>query len=205
MELCLVQCVSLSTSWVILWHLPIWGSWSIWTRLFPTLGALFLRLYLNSATLNARQWTESRATVAQPMASAILVSRLHVREFQFWVALLGLDPVRDGACSVQITPECFSVLRLFSCRACLWALFFPEKWEPLTPAWRAGGVCVCTRDGLWEKLGAPTPNALTSTFWSFRRFFLTLKHFLLFLRGRCVLLRTDNTTTVPHISLDWVG
>ena len=48
------------------------------------------------------------------MASAILVvhlGRLHMREFQLWVASCGLDPVRHGTRRVLVTPGCARALR----------------------------------------------------------------------------------------------
>ncbi|KAK5921139.1 hypothetical protein CgunFtcFv8_024866 [Champsocephalus gunnari] len=48
------------------------------------------------------------------MASAILVvrlGRLHMREFQHWVAALRLDPVRHGARRVLVTMKCIMALR----------------------------------------------------------------------------------------------
>ncbi|KAK5920946.1 hypothetical protein CgunFtcFv8_024694 [Champsocephalus gunnari] len=47
------------------------------------------------------------------MASAILVvrlGRLHMREFQRWVAALRLDPVRHGAQRVMVTMKCIMAL-----------------------------------------------------------------------------------------------
>ena len=105
------------------------------SMLSPARDIIFLGLSLDSVTFTARLSAERvktfRACLAlfHPgksvqfrlclrllglMASAILVvhlGRLHMREFQLWVASCGLDPVRHGARRVLVTPGCVRALR----------------------------------------------------------------------------------------------
>lgn len=64
--------------------------------------------------LPAGQESPSVLWLLRLMASAILVVRLghlHLREFQFWVAMHRLDPTRHGARRLLVTPECTLALR----------------------------------------------------------------------------------------------
>ncbi|KAK5877987.1 hypothetical protein CesoFtcFv8_025442 [Champsocephalus esox] len=122
--------------------------------LSPAQTVLFLGLRLNSVPFTARLSAERveafRACLAhfQPrkyvlfrsclrllglMASAILVvrlGRLHMREFQRWVAALRLDPARR----VMVTMKCVMALRhwlhpFFLERAYLWVLSYRGRWS----------------------------------------------------------------------------
>ena len=140
------------------------------------------------------------------MASAILVirlGRLHMREFQRWVAALRLDPVRHGARRVSVTAECVTALR---------------HWR--TPSFLTQGVPmgtvsfrkVVTTDASLSGWGGVHEGRFVRGRWSralqqlhinfleLSAVFLSLKHFLPLLSGHHVLVRTDNTTTVAYIN-----
>lgn len=100
------------------------------SRLSPAQDVVFLGLALDSVTFTERLPVEQvegfRACLTLfrlgrtvqfslclrllgLMALAILgvrLGRLHVREFQFWVAACRLDPVCHGARRVRVMPEC---------------------------------------------------------------------------------------------------
>ncbi len=140
------------------------------------------------------------------MASAILVirlGRLHMREFQRWVASLRLDPVRHGAQWIKVTADCVMALR---------------HWR--APSFLTQGVSmgtvssrkVVTTDaslfgwgGIYEGRSvrgrwSQALQRLHINFLELSAVFLSLKHFLPFLSGQHVLVRTDNTTTVAYIN-----
>ena len=140
------------------------------------------------------------------MASAILVvrlGRLHMREFQLWVASRRLDPVRHGARRVLITTECARALR---------------RWRApsfLTQGVPMGDVLsrkVVTTDASLTGWGGIHENQSVRGRWSvdlqrshinfleLSAVFLSLKHFLPSLMGHHVLVKTDNTTTVSYIN-----
>ncbi|XP_053296886.1 uncharacterized protein LOC128456655 [Pleuronectes platessa] len=195
--------------------------------LTPSQEIAFLGLTLNSLTYTARLSAERvhtfRSTLSHfaitrrvtyglclrllgLMASTILVvrlGRLYMRDFQRWVASLRLDPVRHRRRSVT------------ACASCALALLPWQRPSMLTAGVRMGAISarkVVTTDaslsgwgGLFEGRSA---NGMWSTdlkhahinYLELMAVFLTLKHFLPFLRGHHVLVRTDNTTTVAYIN-----
>ncbi|XP_059199216.1 uncharacterized protein LOC131979287 [Centropristis striata] len=140
------------------------------------------------------------------MASAILVvrlGRLHMREFQLWVASCGLDPVRHGARMVPVTPGCARSLRHWRVPS------FLTRGVPM------GSVLsrkVVTTDASLTGWGGIHEGRSVRGVWSvglqrshinfleLSAVFLSLKHFLPSLMGQHVLVRTDNTTTVAYIN-----
>ncbi|XP_053173996.1 uncharacterized protein LOC128357652 [Scomber japonicus] len=140
------------------------------------------------------------------MASAILVvrlGRLHMREFQLWVASCGRDPVRHGARRVLVTPGCVRALRHWR------APYFLTRGVPM------GSVLsrtVVTTDASLTGWGGIHEGRSMRGRWSvdlqrshinfleLSAVFLSLKHFLPSLMGHHVLVRTDNTTTVTYIN-----
>ncbi|XP_059205256.1 uncharacterized protein LOC131984458 [Centropristis striata] len=140
------------------------------------------------------------------MASAILVvrlGRLHMREFQLWVASCGLDPVRHGARMVPVTPGCARSLRHWRVPS------FLTRGVPM------GSVLsrkVVTTDASLTGWGGIHEGRSVRGVWSvglqrsdinfleLSAVFLSLKHFLPSLMGHHVLVRTDNTTTVAYIN-----
>ncbi|XP_029937836.1 uncharacterized protein LOC115380768 [Myripristis murdjan] len=140
------------------------------------------------------------------MASAILVvrlGRLHMREFQRWVASLRLDPVRHGARRVLVTPECIMALRHWR------APSFLTRGVPMGPVLSRK---VVTTDASLSGWGGIHEGRAVRGRWSIglqrshinflelSAVFLSLKHFLPSLVGRHVLVRMDNTTTVAYIN-----
>ncbi|XP_059182347.1 uncharacterized protein LOC131961092 [Centropristis striata] len=137
------------------------------------------------------------------MASAILVvrlGRLHMREFQLWVASCGLDPVRHGA---RMVPGCARSLRHWRVPS------FLTRGVPM------GSVLsrkVVTTDASLTGWGGIHEGRSVRGVWSvglqrshinfleLSAVFLSLKHFLPSLMGHHVLVRTDNTTTVAYIN-----
>ncbi|TKS65234.1 hypothetical protein D9C73_027835 [Collichthys lucidus] len=140
------------------------------------------------------------------MASAILVTRLgrlHMREFQRWVASLRLDPVRHGARWIAVTADCVTALRHWRAPS-----FLTQRVSMGTVSSRK----VVTTDaslsgwgGIFEGRGvrgrwSQALQRLHINVLELSAVFLSLKHFLPFLSGRHVLVRTDNTTTVAYIN-----
>ncbi|XP_062286992.1 uncharacterized protein LOC133992289 [Scomber scombrus] len=197
------------------------------SMLCPTQDIIFLGLSLDSVIFTARLSAERvrafRACLAlfHPgksvqfrlclrllglMASAILVvrlGRLHMREFQLWVASCGLDPVRHGARRVLVTPGCVRALRHWQ------APSFLTRGVPM------GSVLsrkVVTTDASLTGWGGIHEGRSVRGRWSvdlqrshinfleLSAVFLSLKHFLPSLMGHHVLVRTDNTTTVAYIN-----
>lgn len=140
------------------------------------------------------------------MASVLLVvklGRLHMREFQLWVSALKLDPVRHRMRTVRVSAQCALALRVWSRRGFL------------TKGVSLGTVTtrkVITTDASLTGWGGVFEGRPINGIWSphLRRthinylelmaVMLTLRHFLPFLRGHHVLVRTDNTSTVAHIN-----
>ncbi|XP_041860863.1 uncharacterized protein LOC121652254 [Melanotaenia boesemani] len=140
------------------------------------------------------------------MASAILVvrlGRLHMRDFQLWVASCGLDPARHGARRVRITAACARTLRPWRIPA------FLTQGVPM------GSILsrkVVTTDASLTGWGGIHEGRTVRGRWSvglqrshinfleLSAVFLSLKHFLPSLVGHHVLVRTDNTTTVAYIN-----
>ena len=197
------------------------------SMLSPTQSLTFLGLSLDSVAFTARLSEERvksfRACLAlfRPgrsvqfrlclrllglMASAILVvrlGRLHMRDFQLWVASRGLDPVRHGARRLLVTHGCTEALR---------------HWRAprfLTQGVSMGAVLsrkVVTTDASLSGWGGLHEGRFVRGLWNvgLRRshinylelsaVFLSLKRFLPYLSGHHVLVRTDNTTTVAYIN-----
>lgn len=197
------------------------------SMLSPAQSIIFLGLSLNSVTFTARLSAERvktfRACLAffHPgksvqfrlclrllglMASAILVvrlGRLHMREFQMWVASCNLDPVRHGARKVLVTSGCARALRHWRVPS------FLTRGVPM------GAVMarkVVTTDASLSGWGGLHEGRSVRGRWSvdlqrshinfleLSAVFLSLKCFLPSLTGHHVLVRTDNTTTVSYIN-----
>lgn len=140
------------------------------------------------------------------MASVILVvklGRLYMRGFQLWVSALRLDPVRHRMRTAVVTPQCALALQVWKQR------------DVLTDGVALGTVTtrkVVTTDASLTGWGGVFEGRPVNGTWSLhlRRahinylelmaVFLTLRHFLQFLRGNHVLVRTDNTSTVAYIN-----
>ncbi|XP_075307052.1 uncharacterized protein LOC142368762 [Odontesthes bonariensis] len=197
------------------------------SMLSPAQGIIFLGLSLDSVTFTARLSGDRvkafRACLAlfRPgksvqfrlclrllglMASAILVvhlGRLHMREFQLWVASCGLDPVRHGARRVLVTPGCARALRH-------WRV--PSFLTHGVPMGSVLSRKVVTTDASLTGWGGIHEGRSVRGRWSvdlqrshinfleLSAVFLSLKHFLPSLMGHHVLVRTDNTTTVAYIN-----
>ena len=197
------------------------------SMLSPAQGIIFLGLSLDSVTFTARLSAARvkgfRACLAlfHPrksvqfrlclrllglMASAILVvrlGRLHMREFQFWVASCGLDPVRHGARRVLVTPGCTRALRHWRVSS------FLTHGVPMGPVLSRKVVttdaCLTGWGGIhegWSVRGRCSVDLqrFHIHFLELSAVFLSLKHFLPSLMGHHVLVRTDNTTTVAYIN-----
>lgn len=140
------------------------------------------------------------------MASVLLVvklGRLYMRDFQLWVSALKLDPVRHRMRTVTVSAQCALALRVWKRR------------DTLTKGVSMGTVLtrkVITTDASLTGWGGVFEGRPINGVWSphLRRAHinylelmavaLTLRHFLPFLRGHHVLVRTDNTSTVAHIN-----
>ena len=140
------------------------------------------------------------------MASAILVvrlGRLHMRDFQMWVASHGLDPVRHGARRLLVTQGCTEALRHWR------APHFLTQGVPMGAVLSRKVVTTDASLSGWGGLhgghsvrGRWSPGLRQShiNFLELSAVFLSLKHFLPSLSGHHVLVRTDNTTTVAYIN-----
>lgn len=140
------------------------------------------------------------------MASVISVVQLGLlwmRDFQRWVAALRLCPRRHLSRRVKITPAC---------------VLAPCPWEDRTLL--ATGVALgavssrvtMTKDASRSGWGATMLGRAVNGTWDPRlaqahinllelwAVFFALKHFLQFLQGRHVLVKTDNTTVVAYIN-----
>ncbi len=138
------------------------------------------------------------------MASALIVvplGRLFMREFQRWVASQGLDPLRHSRW--RVTSE--AVLAL-----CQW-----RHWSFVVQGVPMGVVRarqVITTDASLSGWGGIHEGRIVNGRWGqhltnlhmnyfeMLAVFLTLKHFLPFLKGHNFLVRTDNTTVVAYIN-----
>ncbi|KAK5930500.1 hypothetical protein CgunFtcFv8_026728 [Champsocephalus gunnari] len=197
------------------------------SMLCPAQTILFLGLHLNSVPFSARLSTERvkafRACLALfqrrkhvlfrtclrlmgLMASAILVvrlGRLHMREFQRWVAALKLNPARHGARRVMVTVKCVTALRhwlhpTFLVRGVPMGAVLSRRVVTTDACLTGWGGIYEGRSvrGLWSRdLQRAHINYL-----ELLAVCLTLKHFLPFLRRHHVLVRTDNTTTISYIN-----
>ncbi|XP_030584735.1 uncharacterized protein LOC115779969 [Archocentrus centrarchus] len=138
------------------------------------------------------------------MASAILVvrlGRLHMRDFQRWVASLRLSPVRHGARRVTVTVDCAMALRRWR---------HPDFLTQGVPMGTVQCGKVVTTDASLSGWGGVHEGRSVRGLWTLQRshinclellaVFLTLRRFLPFLQGHHVLVRTDNTTTVAYIN-----
>ncbi|XP_038146283.1 uncharacterized protein LOC119786801 [Cyprinodon tularosa] len=197
------------------------------SHLSPTQEICFLGLSLRSVLFTARlseeRVTAFRACLAQfrlhrsvqfrlclrllgLMASAILViglGHLHMRNFQRWVASLRMDPVHHGARRITVTADCITALR------CWRALSFLTQGVPMGTV---SSRKVVTTDaslsgwgGIHEGMSvrgrwSQALQRLHINFLELSAVFLSLRHFLPFLSGHHVLVRTDNTTTVAYIN-----
>ncbi|XP_038139792.1 uncharacterized protein LOC119782749, partial [Cyprinodon tularosa] len=197
------------------------------SHLSPTQEICFLGLSLRSVPFTARL-SEERVTVFRKclsqfrlhrsvqfrlclrllglMASAILVirlGRLHMRDFQRWVASLRMDPVRHGARRITVTADCITALRCW--RA-------PSFLTQGVPMGTVSSRKVVTTDASLSGWGGIHEGRSVRGRWSqalqrlhinfleLSAVFLSLRHFLPFLSGHHVLVRTDNTTTVAYIN-----
>lgn len=140
------------------------------------------------------------------MASVLLVvklGRLYMRGFQLWVLELKLDPVRHRMRTVLVSAQCALALRVWKRRGIL------------TEGVSMGTVMtrkVITTDASLTGWGGVFEGRPVNGVWSPRlrcahinylelmAVVLALRHFLPFLRGHHVLVRTDNTSTVAHIN-----
>ena len=195
--------------------------------LVPTQSITFIGLCLDSVTFKARLSAERveafqaclalfrRGTMLKfrtclrllgLMASALVVvplGRLHMRPVQRWVASLRLNPTCHGHRRVLISMACVSALRPWG------RVYF------LTTGITMGTVLarkVLSTDASRAGWGAVYEGRSVNGTWSSHMQFvhinclelqavsLALKHFLPFLRGQHVLVRTDNTTVVAYIN-----
>ncbi len=195
--------------------------------LIPTQSITYLGLSLNSVTFRARlsedrvrKFTRCMTDFQRGnsvsfrtclrllglMASALIVvplGRLFMREFQRWVASQGLDPLRHSRRRVRVTSEAVLALR---------------QWRH--PTFLVQGVPmgvvrvrqVVTTDASLSGWGGIHEGRIVNGRWGqhltnlhinyleMLAVFLTVKHFLPFLKGHHVLVRTDNTTVVAYIN-----
>lgn len=140
------------------------------------------------------------------MASSVVViplGRLYMRGLQRWVASLGLDPHRDGLRRVRVSMDCSRAL---------------YQWR--SPGFLTQGVSVGTvsarkvisTDASLMGWGATHEGRTVNGRWGPHARFthinclelmavhLALKHFLPWLQGHHVLVRTDNSTVVAYIN-----
>nr|XP_054606384.1 uncharacterized protein LOC129166858 [Nothobranchius furzeri] len=141
------------------------------------------------------------------MASAISVvplGRLHMRDFQRWVASLGLSPVRHRARRVTVFAACVVALRCWRHPSLLaqgvpLGLVLVRKvvtTDASLSGWGGGLLDGRSVRGVWSReLWGTHINYL-----ELLAVFLALRRFLPFLSGHHVLVRTDNTTTVAYIN-----
>lgn len=195
--------------------------------LVPTQSINFIGLTLDSAAFRARLSAERveafRACLALfrrgtrlrfklclrllgLMASALVViplGRLHMRPFQRWVASLGLNPARHGHRLVSVSLACVMALRPW------------RRTGFLLTGVAMGTILsrkVVTTDASRLGWGATHEGRIVNGTWSsqmqllhincleLQAVSLALRHFLPFLRGQHVLVRTDNTTVVAYIN-----
>lgn len=118
------------------------------------------------------------------MVSAILVvrlGRLHMRDFQRWVASLRMNPVRHGARRVTVTVECAMALHCWRHPALLvqGVSSYPGRWSRESVGLERNLQGLVCEESLKQRSSAG-PHKL----------FITLKHFLPFLGGHHVLVTT---------------
>lgn len=140
------------------------------------------------------------------MASSLAViplGRLHMREFQRWVASLRLNRERHTHRHIRVTADCAAALHCW------------RNPTFLTQGVSLGAVTarkVVTTDASLTGWGATHEGRAVSGSWDSRQrgahinwlellaAFLALRHFLPLLRNHHVLIRTDNTTVVAYIN-----
>ena len=140
------------------------------------------------------------------MASVISVVHLGLlmmRDFQRWVAALRLCPRRHRSRRVRITAACVMALRPWRDRSAL---------EAGVPLGAVSSRVTVTTDASLSGWGATMSGRTVNGTWNPRlaqahinilelwAVFFALKHFLCFLQGRHVLVKTDNTTVVAYIN-----
>lgn len=140
------------------------------------------------------------------MASALVVvplGRLYMRPFQRWVAGLCLNPSRHRHRSVFVTADCVRVLR-------------PWRRETFLTGGVAMGTVttrkVITTDASLRGWGATHEGRSVRGAWNsqmklchinyleLQAVWMALRHFLPFISGQNVLIRTDNTTVVAYVN-----
>lgn len=140
------------------------------------------------------------------MASVISVVHLGLlmmRDFQWWVASLQLCPRRHLSHGVKITQPCIAALRPWRSPTALAAGVPPgavsSRVTLTTDASLSGwGATMMGRavNGVWsQRLALNHINVL-----ELRAVLLALRHFLPYLRGQHVLVKTDNSTVVAYIN-----
>ncbi|KAL3999504.1 Ran GTPase-activating protein 1 [Sarotherodon galilaeus] len=140
------------------------------------------------------------------MASSLAViplGRLHMREFQQWVASLRLNQKCHTHRHIRVTADCAAALHCW------------RNPTFLTQGVSLGAVTarkVVTTDASLTGWGATHEGRAVSGSWDSQRrgahinwlellaAFLALRHFLPLLRNHHVLIRTDNTTVVAYIN-----
>ncbi len=129
--------------------------------------------------------------------------RLHMREFQLWVASCRLDPMHHGTRRVLVTPGCARALRHWR------ALSFLTRGVPMGPILSRKVVIADASLPGWGRMhegrsvrGRWSVDLQRShiNFLELSAVFLSLKHFLPSLMGHHVLVRMDNTMTVVYIN-----
>ncbi|XP_034567334.1 uncharacterized protein LOC117832353 [Notolabrus celidotus] len=140
------------------------------------------------------------------MASVISVVPLRLlmmRDFQRWVSALRLCPRRHLSHRVKVTPTCLAALRPWRDAAALASDValgtVSSRVTMTTDAYLSGwGATLSDRtvNGTWSpRLAQAHINVLE--LWAV---FLALQHFLQFIQGHHVLVKTDNSTMVAYIN-----
>lgn len=161
-----------------------------------------LALFRRGNTVTLKQCQRLLGLMASSLV-AITLGRLHMRGFQRWVGSRGLDPHRDGHRRVRVSADCSLALR---------------EWK--RPGFLSQGVAmgavsarkVISTDASLSGWGATHEGRTVNGEWGphmrsthincleLLAVHLSLKHFLPWLRGHHVLVRSDNSTVVAYIN-----
>ena len=137
-------------------------------------------------------------------SSVVPLGMLSLRPLQVWLNDLGLHPARQGHALVRVTVSCLRHLRPWRREAFLSRGVplgsIPSRREVVTTdaslgGWGAVWQCRTVR-GLWS----PSQQTLHINVLELQAVWCALRHFLPYLSGKHVLVRTDNTSVVYHIN-----
>ena len=162
----------------------------------------FLHRFRLGRTVSARD-CQRLLGLLTAASSLVPLGLLHLRPLQRWFNAHKLHPRRHRHCRLLVTKSCMRALTQWRARS------FLESGRALGRVTRRELVCTDASLGGW---GAVYRGMAASGRWSpswsvqhvnvleLRAVCLALRHFLQFLKGRHVLVRSDSTTVVAYIN-----